>query len=272
MGGVEWEHDPRRGAGGSDLSRHVAFVRAGFAVLAYELDGAIEGRSGGAEGPGEDLRKSLAAHAGLVNAEIALEFLLAKVPQVDPRRIVAVGHGTAGTAAILLAENDSRLKGCAALAAPIDLEEWFGAGAVEELRRAGAGDLFTSDSPRANEDRLACPLFLYHARDDPVVPAGQSEACASGSSGCTSRSRSRSCRAGATARAWSSKPSRASSPGSKGSQDSNREPVRAGPPRAQPLRRPTNASASAVRVRMSSTCSVDSKPMMKASTVPRPRT
>ena len=44
------------------------------------------------------------AQAGLVNARNALEFVLARVPEVDPKRIYAAGHSSAGTLALLFAE------------------------------------------------------------------------------------------------------------------------------------------------------------------------
>jgi dienelactone hydrolase/DNA-directed RNA polymerase subunit RPC12/RpoP len=162
-----------------DRPHHVPFVRAGFAVLAYEVDGVLRSRITDIHAePMADARKFLGGYAGLVNAKIALEYLLVKVPQVDPGRLFAAGHGLAGTTAILFAENEPRLKGCAALAAPIDLEAWFGAPVVAEFRQGGFGDLVSLASPRNNEERLNCPVFLFHARDDSVVPVEQSQECA----------------------------------------------------------------------------------------------
>ncbi len=157
------------------------YVRAGFAVLAYELDGALD--SGGDKPPAfpvlmAAMRRFLAAKAGLANAGVALEYLLAKVPQVDPERISAVGHSSAGTLAVLFAEHEPRLESCVAFAPALDLEQRFGAEAVAQLKRAGVGDLAVRYSPRADEKKLACPLFLFHARDDSNVPVAESEAFA----------------------------------------------------------------------------------------------
>lgn len=164
--------------GDGDRPEHLPYVHAGFAVLAYELDGA---RQQGNDSEAEIARcaiKFLAARAGLVNAHIAFEFLLAKVPQVDPERIYTAGHSSAGTMAMLFAENEPRLKGCVAYAPAIDLEKRFGPSGVQAVQRIGLGDLLTRYSPKQNESSLHCPLFLFHARDDSNVPAADSEACA----------------------------------------------------------------------------------------------
>lgn len=203
FGGKLWlylpsgEHAPRSlpcvlitGAGsnlltGMDLSdedrpEHLPYVRAGFAVLAFELDGALPNRENSSSMErGQAMIRFLNARAGLVNAHIALEYALAKVPEVDPSRISAVGHSSAGTLAVLFAEHEPRLKACVAFAPAVDVEMRFGPGRVAQLSQAGVGDLCVRYSPRQNEDKLQVPLLLFHARDDSNVPAADTEAFAS---------------------------------------------------------------------------------------------
>jgi dienelactone hydrolase len=161
---------------GDDRAEHLPFVRAGFAVLAYEVDGAV------AEGEGLDDEKArhaieafLAAQAGLVNAHNALEYVLAKVPQVDPERIYAAGHTSAGRLALLFAENEPRLKGCAALACRIDVRSLVPPEAIEAFQGTIPGMIafFTRFNPWTQQTRLRCPVFLFCALDDPTVSANE---------------------------------------------------------------------------------------------------
>jgi dienelactone hydrolase len=161
-----------------DRAQHVPFVKAGFAVLAYEVEGAAQQRS--LRGPGSrkaDLETFLGGYAGLLNAKVAVAYVLAKVPQVDPTRIYAVGFGTAGTTAMLLAEHEPRIRGCALIAAPIDLERWLGPTRSQDVQNAGGSDLLTRFSPRTNEAKLTCPLFLFYSRGDTIVPVTQAREC-----------------------------------------------------------------------------------------------
>lgn len=163
-----------------DRPEHLPYVRAGFAVLAYELDGAMQDRD-----RGSDLARGsaafLAAQAGLVNARNALDFLASRVHEVDPERTYAVGHSSAATLALLVAEHEPRIKGCVAFAPVVDTAERTPALARNQLARMvpGAGDFFTRYNPRQHEDALNCPVFLFHAQDDSNVPVGESLACQS---------------------------------------------------------------------------------------------
>jgi dipeptidyl aminopeptidase/acylaminoacyl peptidase len=117
-----------------------------------------------------------AAQAGLINAQIALEFLLARVPEVDPARLFAAGHSSAGTMAILFAEHEPRLAGCVAYAPCVDLEDRFGPVGITAAASTfpGVREFLARFSPRAHESTLQCPLFLFHAEDDSNVPIRQS--------------------------------------------------------------------------------------------------
>ncbi len=165
--------------GDGDRAEHLPYVRAGFAVLAYELDGASS-----PEGSDDDMRQAFErfrdAQAGLTNAHIALEYLLAKVPAVDPARIYSSGHSSAGTLSVLFAEHEPRLAGCVAFAPVIDLDARFGPVGLLALgaNMPGVRDFVTKYSPRNHEADLACPLFLFHAEDDSNVPADQSREAA----------------------------------------------------------------------------------------------
>jgi dienelactone hydrolase len=161
--------------GDGDRPEHLPYVRAGFAVLAFALDGAMPNRQGASDAQiFATARKFLAARAGLVNAHIALEYALAKVQEIDPQRIYVAGHSSAGTLALLFAEQEPRLKGCVAFAPAIDLAQRFGP-AASAIRQNGLGDLVDRFSPKTNESKLSCPLFLFHAQDDSNIPISSSQ-------------------------------------------------------------------------------------------------
>jgi dienelactone hydrolase len=163
--------------GPGDRPEHLPYVRAGFAVLAFELDGGLNGVQNASDAQFfAAARRFLAARAGLANARIALEYVLAKVPQVDPQRVFVAGHSSAGTLALLFAEHEPRLKGCVAFAPPIDLAQRLHQ-LAPALRQQGLIDLVERYSPKNNEANLACPLFLFHALDDTNTPVRGSLDC-----------------------------------------------------------------------------------------------
>ena len=120
--------------GEGDQDEHYPYVKAGFAVVAYDLDG-----GGGAEDvdfdvqPGQDVNVEQltgynafrASAAGLINARNALEYTLANVPEVNRKQLFSAGHSSAGTLALLFAEHEPRLAGCVAYAPAIDLKNRF---------------------------------------------------------------------------------------------------------------------------------------------------
>jgi dipeptidyl aminopeptidase/acylaminoacyl peptidase len=162
-----------------DRAEQLPYARAGFAVLAYELDGALaSGRDATEAEMSQAIARFLAARAGLVNAYVALQFVRARVPPVDPRRIYAAGHSSAATAAMLFAEHEPAIRGCVAYAPAINLTKHFGAETARMLHDAGFDDLVIRHDPMNHEPKLSCPIMLFHARDDGTLPVAQTEASA----------------------------------------------------------------------------------------------
>ena len=131
----------------------IPYVKAGFAVIAYEIDGTVPDLDKASEQETMTaIRQFLRARAGLVNAQIAFEYARTKVPSVDPTRISAVGHSSAGTLAVLLAENEPRLKACAVFAPALDLAKRFGPQAVAQFHGMGIGDVSGRYSPKKRRE------------------------------------------------------------------------------------------------------------------------
>jgi dipeptidyl aminopeptidase/acylaminoacyl peptidase len=161
--------------GEGDRPEHYPYARAGFAVASFDIDGHVPDLK---KAPKSALLKGArefrAAQAGLANAKATLDFILAKVPNIDPDRIYVAGHSSAATLALLLAEHEPRIKACAAYAPVTDVEAWL-APFIPELESAlpGYRKFLSFSSPSTNADMLKCPVFLFHAEDDPKVPIRQ---------------------------------------------------------------------------------------------------
>jgi dienelactone hydrolase len=163
--------------GEGDRPEHLPYVRAGFAVVAYELDGPLPETPEPADAQVVEAFNSFrAAEAGVSNARMAIDYALAKIPQVDPEKLYAAGHSSAATLALLVAEREPRVKACAAYAPVTDIEAHLGAATVRTLSSGlkGFREFARGNSPLTGAAHLRCPLFLFTADDDSVVEPAQS--------------------------------------------------------------------------------------------------
>jgi len=157
--------------GDGDRPEHLPYVRAGFAVVAYEVDGALPPHA-----TGMDIINAAKAFkqadAGLADERAALDYVLAHFPQIDSHRVFTAGHSSAATLALLVAEHDNRIKGCAAYAPVCDVPARVGERLISVMNRVDPGyqNFIQQSSPDFNPKRLRCPLFLFHADDDSNVP------------------------------------------------------------------------------------------------------
>lgn len=163
--------------GDGDFPEHVPYAQAGFAVLAYELDGPNYSDTGDPEEMSAAYGAFKDSRAGLVNAYNALEFVLNKVPEVDPGQIYAAGHSSAATHALLFAEHEPRLAGVIAYAPCIDIPKRFGPGPLRifSFLMPGVVDFATQSSPNTHRERLKCQTFLFHAEDDSNCPIAETK-------------------------------------------------------------------------------------------------
>ena len=161
--------------GDGDRDEHYPYVRAGMVVVAYELDGqSARGNDSDAETI-RTAREFMAADGGLKNAQDALDYALANVPEVDPSRIYVAGHSSAATVALHVAQNEPRVAACLAYAPATDLRSGMNAGLFRALGAEIDGyDAFLDGySPQPNAAKLQCPLFLFHADDDQTIPKAE---------------------------------------------------------------------------------------------------
>ncbi len=165
--------------GDGDRPEHLPYIKAGFAVIAYAISGHCDTGPSGAPARAALVPAATAfkdAGAGVVNARQALDFGLARVPQIDARRVYSAGHSSAATLSLLLAEKEPRIAACVAYAPVTDVVQ-----RVQPLLRSlsaaipGFTEFISDHSPQTHAHLLKCPLFIFHARDDNVVPFGQTE-------------------------------------------------------------------------------------------------
>jgi len=155
------------GAGDFDGAR--PFVKAGFAVLVPAWRGE-NGNPGAFE----------FCYGEVDDAAAALD-ALARVPDVDPKRLYATGHSIGGTLAVLLAEVSPRLRkaaACGAFPNMRDVIERAGRPVFEQTpfdwRNPLEADL---RSPGLHVADLNCPLALYYGANERLY-SGQARAMA----------------------------------------------------------------------------------------------
>ena len=156
--------------GEGSRAEHLPYVRAGYAVVAYEVDG---------DQPEQATDHQIIASAqafkdadaGIANARSAIDYSLAKVTQVDPKRLYTTGHSSAATLSLLVAEYDPRIAACIAYAPVCDVPKHLGEKFITAFDAVipGYRNFMTLSSPNTHPEKLRCPLFLFHADDDSIV-------------------------------------------------------------------------------------------------------
>lgn len=156
--------------GKGDRPEHIPYVRAGFAVVAYEVDGAINDNP-----TGPDIINAINAYqqaeAGLANARTAVDFISTQLPQVDTHRIYSAGHSSAGTLSLLLAEREPRIAASIAYAPVSNVMNRLGDNFVDSLakRVPDFRSFIIKTSPYQNLSQVTRPLFLFHSKEDKNV-------------------------------------------------------------------------------------------------------
>ncbi len=163
------------GLGDGDRQEHYPWVHAGYAVVSYEIDGAVDLARATYADLQTGFKKFSAAAAGLTNARLAIRQAQASCPEIDPGQLFVAGHSSAATLALIVAENETNLRGCVAFAPVSDLPERAAAQKEVFDRIPGSAQFFQTCSPHLHAERLNCPLFLFHAADDDNVPVQQSQ-------------------------------------------------------------------------------------------------
>lgn len=154
-----------------DLNEMVPYVKAGFAVLGFSLDGYSTGalKLSQEQQMGVNYVQFQKAQAGLVNVRNVVEFASKKIPQVNSQRLFIAGHSSAATLALLAAAHEPRLRGAVAYAPATNvvtgLRDVISAPGVDRIL-PGLQQFAAQSSPLSHVSRVNCPVFLFHAADD----------------------------------------------------------------------------------------------------------
>jgi len=167
--------------GNGDRAEHLPYARAGFAVVAYEMDGfPPDDKTATDQDFARAAEAFFRAQAGLLNAKVAIAFATSRLPMVDGSKLFTAGHSSAATTALLVAANEPTIKACAAFAPVVDMNAWF-AGPRKQLVLSitpAARNLFSIYNPRSTENQIRCPLMLFYAADDNIVSTSDIRAMA----------------------------------------------------------------------------------------------
>ncbi len=154
------------------------YAEAGMAVIFYSLDGGLADLQNASNAQLKaGYTKFRAAHAGVVDGRNALEYVVAKLPQVDPKKIYTAGHSSAGTVSLLMAEHEPRLAGSIAYAPCTDVEARLADAVSNWTVRSLLPDLqnfLKQSSPKTHVSHIGCPVFVFHANDDSNVNVSES--------------------------------------------------------------------------------------------------
>ncbi|MFC1836622.1 alpha/beta hydrolase family protein, partial [Thermodesulfobacteriota bacterium] len=108
--------------GEGDMPEHVPYAQAGFFVIAYDVSGPLS-KQAPEKAKRKAIRLFMDSKGGLRDASSALELALKKYDFIDRERVFAVGHSSAGTIALWVAENLPKVQGCVAYAPIADIEQ-----------------------------------------------------------------------------------------------------------------------------------------------------
>src|SRR5207248_1689681 len=114
------------------------------------------------------IKQFMESEGGLVNGRTAIDYVLKKVPEVDPHQMFACGHSSAAVMALNLVAADPRIRACCAYAPKTDVEEWWKDPNLDKLI-PGFKAFAARKSPLRHAGEINCPVYLFHADDDSMV-------------------------------------------------------------------------------------------------------
>ncbi len=178
--GSEMDKDPAN-------PEHLPYVRAGFCVVTFSLDGVPMPWNDGQPVPLGLTRFAYMdfarSYAGLINFKTAWG-VAQHIAAVDRNQIYVAGHSSAGTLALLFSTHVNQIKhspklaGCIAYAPECDVEaalsEYVNSVAPQWL--PGGKQFIVRSSPKTHAAGIECPVFLFHSGGDQVTPFSRTQA------------------------------------------------------------------------------------------------
>ncbi|QDT56297.1 Alpha/beta hydrolase family protein [Caulifigura coniformis] len=147
------------------------YVRAGFAVVEFSLDGWYDRDNPSDAAAARAYLQFSAANAGVKNADAAFRFAKT-LPSVNPKQIYIAGHSSAGTLALLYAAHQPELAGCIAYAPQVDVEGHLREALSDpraDTALPGIRAFVKRSSPDSHISQIKVPVFAFHATRDDVT-------------------------------------------------------------------------------------------------------
>jgi dienelactone hydrolase len=156
-----------------DVMNPVNFAKAGYAVVAYDVDGDIGSIDiiDRVESFEERKKKILinlikaykASDAGVLNAKLAIDYTVARIPQIDPNAMYVAGTGSGGTISLMVAATDKRIKAAIANSPYTNLPGKYSS-LMETVSKSVPGykEFIDRSSPHNNIEKMTKPIFIFH--------------------------------------------------------------------------------------------------------------
>ena len=158
-----------------DMAEHLPYLDFNMIVAAFSISGGGEPNKGWPGSPPR--REYFQAKGGIVDAQKTLDYVLHHFPTLDKSQVFASGHGSGGTLALQLTAKESRIKGCMVYA-PVT---WYSQYADMAYKvnaytsiRDYTGFIYGHEPAQLVAD-ITVPIFVYHSKQDGLVPIRQSE-------------------------------------------------------------------------------------------------
>lgn len=152
-----------------DSKEHIPYVKAGFAVLSFDLSGSWP-ESNDEMNAIRSISQFVNRRSGIKDVKEALDIIKTNTTRVDFNSIVVAGHSSAATLSIMIAQQLPNIKACIAFAPVINLEEYL---KEEEETLSLFVPKFKENlidlSPSLHTNSLTMPVFLFSAKDDDSV-------------------------------------------------------------------------------------------------------
>ncbi|MCA9020298.1 MAG: prolyl oligopeptidase family serine peptidase, partial [Planctomycetaceae bacterium] len=160
-------------------AEHEPYIKAGFAVITFSIDGPIgdiqQTTDNQFVNSHMEFRES---RAGVINCVNAFHQVVETVPGIDHDNIFIAGHSSAATLSLLFAEYFSKvfqgsslkLKGCLAYAPATDPQSFLKENLPIFKRLIPDVEKFVRiSSPINYSEEINCPVFLFHSVGDQVT-------------------------------------------------------------------------------------------------------
>ncbi len=151
-----------------DSAEHIPYVKAGFAVIAYEISGSVKEGADDLDRM-DAMSEFIDSNGGVDDAVAALKYATSRIPAIDPEKIYAAGHSSAATTALALAQASEQVNGVAVYAPPVDLLRLLDPllPVLEDFDEVG--DFLQKFSAYQNAEKITCPVLVFYSSDDELM-------------------------------------------------------------------------------------------------------